>query len=69
MVVFDPDAVGCSRLRRVRDQPARADRLISEAAGIRAVIVNGTCIREEGHDVVDAAGPLPGRVLRGGRTA
>jgi len=69
VVVFDPDAVGCSRLRRVRDQPARADRLISEAAGIRAVIVNGTCIREEGHDVVDAAGPLPGRVLRGGRTA
>jgi hypothetical protein len=31
------------------------------------VIVNGTVIRQDGRDVVDAAGPLPGRVLRGGR--
>ena len=69
LMVFDPDTVGCSRLRRVRDQPARADRLVAEAMGIRAVIVNGTLVREEGHDVVDAAGPLPGRVLRGGRSA
>jgi N-acyl-D-aspartate/D-glutamate deacylase len=68
VVVFDPDAVGCSRLRRVRDQPARADRLVAEATGIRAVIVNGTLVREEGRDVVDVAGPLPGRVLRGGRS-
>jgi N-acyl-D-aspartate/D-glutamate deacylase len=67
VVVFDPDTVGCSRLRRVRDQPARADRLIADATGIRAVVVNGTVVREEGRDVVDAAGPLPGRVLRGGR--
>jgi N-acyl-D-aspartate/D-glutamate deacylase len=67
VVVFDPDTVGCSRLRRVRDQPARADRLIADATGIRAVVVNGTIVREEGRDVVDAAGPLPGRVLRGGR--
>jgi hypothetical protein len=51
----------------VRDQPARADRLIADATGIRAVVVNGTIVREEGRDVVDAAGPLPGRVLRGGR--
>jgi N-acyl-D-aspartate/D-glutamate deacylase len=69
VVVFDPDTVGCSRLRRVRDQPARADRLVAEATGIRAVIVNGTLVREDGRDVVDAAGPLPGRVLRGGRSA
>jgi len=69
VVVFDPDTVGCSRLRRVRDQPARADRLVAEATGIRAVIVNGTLVREDGRDVVDADGPLPGRVLRGGRSA
>jgi N-acyl-D-aspartate/D-glutamate deacylase len=67
VTIFDPDTVGCSPLRRVHDQPAGADRLISEARGVRAVIVNGTVIREEGTDVVDPEGDLPGTVLRGGR--
>jgi N-acyl-D-amino-acid deacylase len=67
VTVFDPRTVGCSPLRRVRDFPAGADRLISDAVGIRAVIVNGTVIREAGRDRVDADGPLPGRLLRGGR--
>jgi N-acyl-D-aspartate/D-glutamate deacylase len=65
VTVFDPETVGCSPLRRVRDFPAGADRLISDALGIEAVIVNGTPIREQGRDVVDPEGPLPGRVLRG----
>jgi N-acyl-D-amino-acid deacylase len=69
VTVFDPRTVGCSPLRRVRDFPAGADRLVSDATGIRAVIVNGTVIREEGRDRVDADGPLPGRLLRGGRAA
>ena len=67
VVVFDPDTVGCGPLRRVRDFPAGADRLVSDAIGIRAVIVEGTPIREDGRDVVDPEGPLPGHVLRGGR--
>src|SRR5262249_60476195 len=67
--VFDPATVGCAPLRRVRDLPAGADRLVSDACGIRAVIVNGTVIREDGRDAVDATGPLPGRVLRGGRAS
>jgi N-acyl-D-aspartate/D-glutamate deacylase len=67
LVVFDPDSVGCSPLRRVRDLPAGADRLVSEAHGIRAVIVNGTPIRLDGSNAIDPEGPLPGRVLRGGR--
>ena len=67
VVVFEPDTVGCGPLRRVRDFPAGADRLVSDATGIRAVIVEGTPIREGGRDVVDAEGPLPGRVLRGGK--
>jgi len=67
VVVFDPETVGCSPLRRVRDFPAGADRLVSDAIGIRAVVVEGTTIREDGRDAVDAEGPLPGRVLRGGR--
>jgi N-acyl-D-amino-acid deacylase len=66
VTVFDPATVGCTPLRRVRDFPAGADRLVSDARGVRAVIVNGVVIREEGRDAVDPAGPLPGRVLRGG---
>jgi hypothetical protein len=49
----------------VHDFPAGADRLVSDAFGVRAVIVNGTPIRIEGEDVVDAEGDLPGRLLRG----
>ena len=66
VTVFDPETVGCSPLRRVRDFPAGADRLVSDADGIRAVVVNGTIIRIDGHDVVNEDGPLPGRLLRGG---
>jgi N-acyl-D-aspartate/D-glutamate deacylase len=66
VTIFDPDTVGCGPLRRVYDMPAGADRLVSDARGIRAVVVNGTVIREDGADAVDLAGPLPGRVLRGG---
>lgn len=65
VVIFDLDTVDCSPLRRVYDQPGGADRLISDAVGIDAVIVNGTPIREHGRDSVDPEGELPGRVLRG----
>ena len=34
------------------------------AHSIEAVIVNGTVVRRSGCDVVDPAGPLPGRLLR-----
>jgi N-acyl-D-aspartate/D-glutamate deacylase len=68
VTVFDPATVGAGPLRRVRDFPAGADRLVSDATGIRAVVVEGTPIRIDGRDVVDPEGPLPGRVLRGGRT-
>jgi N-acyl-D-aspartate/D-glutamate deacylase len=66
IVVFDPATVGASKLRRVHDFPANGDRLVSDAIGVDAVIVNGTAIRREGRDVVDPQGPLPGRVLRPG---
>jgi N-acyl-D-aspartate/D-glutamate deacylase len=67
VTVFDPRTVGCSPLRRVRDFPAGADRLVSDAHGIRAVMVNGVIIREGDRDAVDTDGPLPGRLLRGGQ--
>jgi len=65
VTVFDPERVGCRPLRRVRDLPAGADRLVSDAVGLRAVIVEGTVIRENDEDVIDPEGPLPGSVLRG----
>jgi N-acyl-D-aspartate/D-glutamate deacylase len=69
VTVFDPATVGCSALRRVHDFPAGADRLVSDASGIRAVVVNGVVLREENRDRVDPGGPLPGRVLRGGQAS
>ncbi|WP_417513139.1 N-acyl-D-amino-acid deacylase family protein [Minwuia sp.] len=67
IVIFDPETVGCGPVKRVWDFPAGADRLISEADGIDAVVVNGTVIRQNGADAVDAKGSLPGKLLRGGR--
>jgi N-acyl-D-amino-acid deacylase len=67
VVVFDPESVGAGTPERVYDLPGGADRLIVEASGIDAVIVNGTLIRHGGKDMVDPTGGLPGRLLRNGR--
>ena len=48
---------------------AGADRLVSEASGIDAVIVNGRLIRQDNKDAVSANDKLPGRLLRHGRAA
>ena len=69
IVVFDPKTVGPGPLKRVYDLPAGADRLVSEASGIDAVIVNGKLIRRNGKDAVAANDRLPGRLLRHGRAA
>ena len=69
VVVFDPKTVGPGPLQRVHDLPAGADRLVSEANGIDAVVVNGRLIRQNGKDAVAANDRLPGRVLRHGRAA
>ena len=69
VVVFDPKTVRPGPLKRVYDLPAGADRLVSEANGIAAVIVNGMVIRRDGKDAVAANDKLPGRLLRHGRAA
>ncbi len=69
VAVFDPDTVGCSPLRRVHDLPGGQDRLVADATGIRAVVVNGTILREDGREALDPTGALPGQLLRGGRAA
>src|SRR5260370_33921580 len=48
VVVFDPKTVGPGPLKRVYDLPAGADRLVSEASGIAAAIVNGKLMRRGG---------------------
>jgi N-acyl-D-amino-acid deacylase len=67
VVVFDPRTVGAGTLRRVNDLPAQADRLVADAIGIEAVIVNGEMLRRGNRDAVDPQGRLPGRLLRHGR--
>ena len=57
VVVFDPAEVGHLGKRRVFDLPGGADRLISDAKGIDAVVVNGTVIRQDGQDTVAARRP------------
>jgi N-acyl-D-amino-acid deacylase len=69
VVVFDAKTVGPGPLKRVYDLPAGADRLVSEASGIDAVIVNGKLIRRDGKDAVATNEKLPGRLLRHGRAA
>jgi hypothetical protein len=53
----------------VHDLPGGEDRLVSDAIGIDAVIVNGRLLRQDNRDVMSADGPLPGKLLRGGRAA
>ena len=69
LAIFDPARVGCSPLERVHDLPGGGDRLISRATGMRAVVVNGQVLREDDTDAIDIEGPLPGRLLRGGRAS
>lgn len=69
VVVFDPKTVNPGPLKRVYDLPAGADRLVSEASGIDAVVVNGKVIRRDNKDTVAADDKLPGRLLRHGRAA
>ncbi len=69
VVLLDPEEVGATGLSRVYDLPAGQDRLVAQAKGIQAVIVNGTVIREDNVDAVGAGDKLPGQVLRGDNAA
>ena len=66
VVVLDPETVGTGGLERVYDFPSGADRLIAKERGVRAVVVNGTLLRNNGTDAISPDGPLPGNVLRNG---
>ncbi len=69
LVVFDAEKIAAGKVRRVHDLPGGADRLIAEARGIEAVIVNGVVVRRGGADALAPDGALPGKLLRGGKAA
>ncbi|HLN17912.1 MAG TPA: amidohydrolase family protein [Acidimicrobiales bacterium] len=60
LVLFDPDRIGVRRVRYVADQPAGGKRLVSEAQGVVASVVNGVVATREG----EPTGARPGRRLR-----
>ncbi len=66
VVVFDAAEVGHLGKKRVYDLPGGADRIISESKGIKAVVVNGTVIRQDDVDQVAPGAGLPGALLRHG---
>ncbi|MDH3644564.1 MAG: amidohydrolase family protein, partial [Gammaproteobacteria bacterium] len=69
IVVFDPEHIAAGALERVNDQPSGAERLISRAHGIDAVVVNGVLLRRNGADLLGEDDELPGALLRHGRAA
>ena len=62
IVVFDPERIGASPVRLVRDLPGGAARLTSHGLGIASVIVAGEEVVHAG----ELTGRPPGHVLRSG---
>jgi len=60
LVLVDRESLGVGATRWVDDFPAGAGRLVVDATGYRAVIVNGEVLLDDGV----ATGTLPGHVLR-----
>jgi N-acyl-D-aspartate/D-glutamate deacylase len=62
VVVFDPDTVAPGPVRRVADFPAGSERLTADVpTGVRHVLVNGTPIRVDEQQDLDAR---PGRLAK-----
>ncbi len=61
--VIDHAALGLRRPRMVRDLPGGGQRLLQDAVGYRATLVNGVVIAREGV----LTGALPGGLVRAGR--
>lgn len=65
LVAFDPATVGVTKMERVWDLPAGADRLVAHSRGLHKVWVNGELIREGEKDVA----VRPGKLIRDGGTS
>ncbi|MBI3497134.1 MAG: amidohydrolase family protein [Proteobacteria bacterium] len=62
LILFDPATVGRSEKRRVSDLPAGATRLVTEAAGLHGVWINGERVADA--NGLSAPDRRPGKVLR-----
>ena len=62
LVLFDPDRIGVSPLRRVKDLPGDGSRMLRDPVGVHGVWVNGTQVFDGQHYATPATGP--GQVLR-----
>ena len=63
--VFDPDTVAPGPVRRIRDFPARGERLTADSpSGVRTVLVNGVAIVREGAPDAGGLADRPGMQLR-----
>jgi N-acyl-D-aspartate/D-glutamate deacylase len=60
LVLFDPDRIGTTGVRYVRDQPADGTRLVTDAVGVSASVVNGVVATRDG----SPTGARAGRFLR-----
>ena len=60
-----PEALAIGVPEMLHDLPAAGKRLVQRARGYRATIVEGEVIARDG----ELTGALPGRLVRGGRTA
>ena len=69
IAVFDPETVGAGKFEGVYDFPAGADRLVARPQGVRAVVVNGTTLRENGVEAISLDGDLPVSVIRNRQAA
>jgi N-acyl-D-amino-acid deacylase len=58
LVLFDPDRVATTSVRSVQDQPAGGTRLVTDAVGVEASVVNGVLATREGIPTGDRAGRL-----------
>jgi N-acyl-D-aspartate/D-glutamate deacylase len=58
--VFDPQRLALGRRRKSQDRVTGTARFRSSAVGVRATVVNGTVVVDDG----DPTGALPGQVVR-----
>lgn len=65
IVVFDPATVEQGKLRRIRDQPGGADRLVRFPTGIHSVVVNGEVLPPAG-EPWPAGQPMAGQFIPSG---
>ena len=63
VAIFDPQTVGCAPLRRVRDLPAGADRLVADATASAPSSSTAPSSARTAATPSTPTAPLPGRVL------